>query len=88
LKEKNVFEASGNSPTSESGAPILTGKGMENVRLKIMRAFEEIRIEGPVQSSVQGPAESPQAPEVYDGQHEARFHQRAKRLSLAALAWF
>ena len=50
MKEKNVFEASGNSPTatatvrvSENGAAIQTGRGLEETKRRIMEAFESIR---------------------------------------------
>jgi hypothetical protein len=91
MKEKNVFEASGNSPTatatvrvSESGAPIQTGRGLEETKRRIGEAFAKIRRhEGPVQAPEEPPI--PQPPLVYTEEHKTRFHERAKRLSLAAL---
>jgi hypothetical protein len=87
LKPKSAFE-SGNSPpkVSENGSPIQTGRGLESVCREIAERFEKARSQYPVQP--QGPVqEPPQAPQqvVYTEQHETRFHQRAKRLSLAAL---
>jgi len=83
MKPKTAFE-SGNSPpkVSENGAAIQTGRGLEQVLRGIEEAFNQIRRqEGPVQ----GP-EEPQAPQVqYTEHHRAKFHERAKRLSLAAL---
>ena len=48
MKPKTAFE-SGNSPpkVSENGAPIQTGRGLEETKRRIMEAFEKIRI-GPV----------------------------------------
>jgi hypothetical protein len=83
VKAKTAFE-SGNSPpkVSESGAPIQTGHGLEETKRRIVAAFEKIR-QHPVQHSEQTP--QPQVELVYTEQHKTRFHQRAKRLSLAAL---
>jgi hypothetical protein len=40
MKPKTGFE-SGSSPTiSENGAPVLTGRGLEDVRERIRRAFQ------------------------------------------------
>ncbi len=95
MREKNVFEASGNSPTatatvrvSESGAPIQTGRGLEETKRRIEEAFAKIRRhEGPVQGPVRGPEELPiPQPPLYTEEHKTRFHERAKRLSLAALS--
>jgi hypothetical protein len=90
MKEKNVFEASGNSPTatarvkfSAEGAAIQTGRGLEDTKRRIMEAFERIR-QHPVQHSE--PTPQPQVELVYTEQHKTRFHERAKRLSLAALS--
>ena len=85
MKDKNAFEASGNSPTvvvkvSENGAAIQTGRGVEETKRRIMEAFEKIR-QHPAQ---QEPTHPPTQVE-YTEQHETRFHERAKRLSLAAL---
>jgi len=43
MKPKTGFE-SGTSPTvSENGAPILTGRGLEETKRRIMEAFQQIR---------------------------------------------
>jgi hypothetical protein len=79
MKTKNVFEASGNSPTkiSKSGAPIQTGRGLEETKRRITEAFQRIR---------QHPAPPVSPTQVeYDEHQETRFRERAHRLSLAAL---
>jgi hypothetical protein len=95
MKPKTGFE-SGSSPTatatvkvSENGAPIQTGHGLEETKRRIMEAFEKIR-QHPAQwepSRVQHPAkqQTPPAQEAYTEQHKTTFHERAKRLSMAAL---
>ncbi len=87
MKAKTAFE-SGNSPpkVSESGAPIQTGRGLEQVLRGIEEAFKAAR-QAPVQGPVRGPEEpqAPQAPQVYTEHHRTRFHEKAKRLSLSAL---
>ncbi len=89
MKPKTGFE-SGSSPTatatvrvSESGAPIHTGHGLEETKRRIVAAFEKIR-----QHSLQHsePTPQPKIELVYTEQHKTRFHERAKRLSLAALS--
>jgi len=87
LKPKTGFE-SGSSPTatatvrvSENGAPIQTGHGLEETKRRITDAFEKIR-QHPAQHPVQ---HSEPTPLQYTRDQEARFHQKAKRLSLAAL---
>lgn len=79
LKAKTAFE-SGNSPpkVSKNGAPLQTGRGLEETKRRIMEAFEKIR-----QQPVQPP--QLQSKVVYTEEHESRFHQRAERLSRAAL---
>ncbi|SRR6266436_824784 len=101
MKEKNVFEASGNSPTattmkvSENGAPIQTGRGVEETKRRIMQAFERIRqhpahpaqhLTGQEEESAAPAVAPPLQPQVYTEEHKTRFHERAKRLSLAALS--
>jgi len=90
LKPKTAFE-SGNSPpkVSESGAPIQTGRGLEETKRRITEAFEEARKkhttleeQHPAQH-VEPPTPPPQI--EYTEEHKTRFHERAKRLSLAAL---
>ena len=89
MKDKNAFEASGNSPTatatvkvSENDAPIQTGRGLEETKRRIMEAFERIRQHPAQQEPSLVP---PPQVESYTEQHKTRFHERAKRLSLAAL---
>jgi hypothetical protein len=81
LKAKTAFEVSGNSPTatvkvSENGAPIQTGRGLEETKRRIMEAFEGIRQHLPA---------SPPQPQAYTEEHEVRFRARAKKLTVAAL---
>jgi hypothetical protein len=78
--------------TSPSGAVIMSGAGVAAVRKKLEEAFAEIRAtpnptatQPPVPSQVSA-QEAPQSREtIYTEQHKTRFHERAKRLSLAAL---
>src|SRR6266478_2232935 len=88
MKPKTGFE-SGSSPTatatvkvSGNGALIQTGRGLEETKRRIMEAFDKIRQNHADLSRAQTP---PQTPLVYTEQHKTRFHERAKRLSLAAL---
>ena len=76
MKPKTAFE-SGISPPkiSESGATIQTGRGLEETKRRIMDAFEKIR---------QHPSEPLRAQQT-PPTHKTSFHERAKRLSLAAL---
>jgi hypothetical protein len=91
LKDKNVFEACGNSPTatatvrvSTSGCSRSNRTGLEEKKRRIMDAFEKIR--HPVKHSEPPLAQqTPQPPQAYTEEHETRFHHKAKRLSLAAL---
>jgi hypothetical protein len=96
LKPKTGFE-SGSSPTatatvrvSESGALIQTGRGLEETKRRIMEAFEEARKKHTT-SEEQHPAQHVEPPTPppqieYTEQHKTHFHERAKRLSLAALS--
>jgi hypothetical protein len=79
VKPKTAFE-SGNSPpkVSENGAPIQTGRGLEETKRRIMEAFEKVR-----QEPARPP--QPQVELVYTEEHESRFHERAERFSRAAL---
>lgn len=81
MKSKNAFETSGNSPTkvSENGAPILTGRGLDDVKHRIMESFEKIRLHKPA------PAPPSLEKIVYTEEHEGHFHARAKELTLVAL---
>jgi hypothetical protein len=70
--------------TSPSGAPIMSGAGVAAVRKKLEEEFEKAR-------GLAEPSETPAPPPapqetVYTEQHETRFHEKAKRLSLAALS--
>jgi hypothetical protein len=81
LKPKTGFE-SGSSPTiSENGAFVLTGRGLEDVRERIRRAFEQVHGGQPATL----PREERQ-PQVYTETHAERFHERVKALSLRALS--
>jgi len=101
LKPKTGFESGSSPTgtatvrVSESGAPIQTGHGLEETKRRIMDAFEAIRKHPvrpaqhpagqeppPVQET---PPPQPQVELVYTEQHKTRFHERAKRLSLAVL---
>jgi hypothetical protein len=90
LKPKTAFE-SGNSPPkiSESGATILTGRGLEETKRRIMDAFEKIRQHPvhPAQQPVQHSEPTPPPTRVdYTEENKVRFHERARRLSIAALS--
>ncbi len=76
MKAKTAFE-SGNSPpkVSESGAVIETGRGLEQVKQRILRAFEQVHGGQPA------PEKKPQ---IYTTEHEGRFHKRAKHLMRSA----
>src|SRR6266851_5520644 len=78
MKPKTAFE-SGNSPpkVSENGAAIQTGAGIQDVARRIQAEFEKIHNGHPAPEK---------QPKVYTEAHKERFHQRAKRLSLAALS--
>ena len=97
MKPKTGFE-SGSSPTatatvraSENGALIQTGRGLEETKRRIMEAFEEARKKHTTPEE-QHPAQHvepptpPQVESVYTEHHRATFHERAKRLSVAALS--
>jgi hypothetical protein len=77
---KNAFDESGNSPpkVSENGAPIQTGRGLEETKRRIMEAFEKARQPGPVE-----PILPPHA--AYDEHHATRFREGSNRLALRAL---
>jgi len=80
LKAKNAFDESGNSPpvVSENGTPILTGRGVEDVKRRIMEAFEQIHLGQPAPEKVE------KQPQVYTETHAEKFHQRAKHLVRSA----
>jgi hypothetical protein len=89
LKPKTAFE-SGNSPPkiSESGALIQTGRGLEETKRRITEAFEDARKNHATREE-HNPAQHEELPtpppEIeYGEHHRARFHERARRLSLAA----
>jgi hypothetical protein len=81
MKPKTGFE-SGSSPTiSENGAPVLTGRGLQDGRERIRRAFEQVH--------GGQPAPLPwgeKQPQVYTETHAERFRERVKALSLRALS--
>ena len=94
MKPKTAFE-SGNSPprVSENGAPIQTGRGLEETKRRIMEAFERVRQHAePPRQKARQPAPLPplrQSEEKqphYTETHAERFHQRAKALALRALS--
>ena len=87
MKPKTGFE-SGSSPTATvrlapSGAPIETGRGLDDVRRRIEAAFELIHLNQPAPVNVA--VEKIKKPQVYTEQHADKFHQRAKKLALHAL---
>jgi hypothetical protein len=80
MKPKTGFEG-GSSPTiSNGGAPVITGRGLEDVRERIRRAFEQVQGGQPAPL----PREERQ-PQVYTETQRERFHERVKALSLRAL---
>jgi hypothetical protein len=89
MKPKTGFE-SGSSPTiSESGAPIHTGRGLADVKRRIVEAFERIRTPETLATT---PAATPTEVEVvgtttfeYTEHHEHAFHTRTKYLSHVAM---
>ena len=88
MKPKTGFE-SGSSPTATvrvapSGAPIETGRGLDDVRRRIEAAFEVIHLGQPTLANVEI-VEKVEKPQVYTETHAERFHQRAKHLALQAL---
>jgi hypothetical protein len=92
VREKNVFEASGNSPTatatvrvSESGALIQTGRGLEETKRRIMEAFQQIRRHPPMPPKPQLQP-LPLAEAVYTDKQQASFHAHAERLVSVALS--
>jgi hypothetical protein len=85
MKLKTGFE-SGTSPTKEvkvsvSGAPIQTGRGLEETKRRILEAFEKVRYDG-VHTK---PTPRSQAEIVYTEKQAAVFHSRVRALSAAAL---
>lgn len=83
MKPKTAFE-SGNSPpkTSESGALVQTGRGLEETKRRIMEAFEKARQQHPIQSA----SRVEQTPQVeYDERQATSFRERSNRLAVRAL---
>jgi hypothetical protein len=75
---------------SESGALIQTGRGLEETKRRIKEAFEEARKKHTTPEE-RNPAEHEEPPTPapqteYTEHHRARFHDRAKQLSFAALS--
>jgi hypothetical protein len=90
MKPKTGFE-SGSSPTiagvgfSQHGALIQTGRGLEETKRRIMKAFEDVRcpISKPMQpTACQG---GPQVETIYTEHHRAQFHSRVQTLTSVAL---
>jgi len=79
MKPKTGFE-SGTSPTfSENGAPIQTGRGLEDTKRRIREAFEQAR-----NTSLTPPPTTPMTPatpQVYSEHHEHRFHKHVEKLT-------
>jgi hypothetical protein len=86
MKMKTGYE-SGTSPMKDkvkvsiSGAPIQTGRGLEETKRRILEAFEKIRCDG-VHAT---PAPRSEAEVVYTEKQAAVFHSRVRALSVAAL---
>lgn len=85
MKSKTGYE-SGTSPTNEvrvsiSGAPIQTGRGLDETKRQMLEAFEKIRCDG-VRAK---PAPRSEAEIVYTEKQAAVFHSRVRALSAAAL---
>jgi hypothetical protein len=83
VKPKTAFE-SGNSPpkTSESGALVQTGRGLEETKRRIMQAFEKARQQHP--AHLAPPVEL--IPQVeYDERQATRFREKSNRLAVQAL---
>jgi hypothetical protein len=57
----------------------MTGRGVEDVKRRIMEAFESIHHGQPA------PVKTEKQPQVYSEVHKERFHQRAKSLTRSAL---
>jgi hypothetical protein len=68
----------------------MSGAGVAAVRKKLEEEFEKARglvVSSQTPPKPQAPPEPPQPREtIYTEQHKTRFHERAKRLSLAALS--
>jgi hypothetical protein len=88
MKSKTGFE-SGTSPTNEevkvsvSGAPIQTGRGLEETKRRILEAFEKIRCDGVHARPVPRPRS--EAEVIYTEKQAAVFRTRVRALSAAAL---
>jgi hypothetical protein len=89
MKPKTGFE-SGSSPTvagvgvSQNGAPIQTGRGLEETKRRIMKAFEQIRNPLPT-ATWPSVRQQLQVEVVYTAHHQAQFHSRAQTLASVAL---
>jgi hypothetical protein len=76
----DACKTSGSSPQlAESGATILTGRGLQQVRERIKAAFTEIHLGQPAPAKVEKPLQ------IYTETQADKFHQRAKKLALASL---
>jgi hypothetical protein len=88
MKPKTGFE-SGSSPTATvrlapSGAPIETGRGLDDVRRHIEAAFEVIHLNQPAPANVEI-VEKVEKQQIYTEEHAEKFSQRVKKLTLHAL---
>jgi hypothetical protein len=70
--------------TSPNGAVIMSGVGVAAVRKKLEEEFQKAR--DLVVSSETAPLPPEPRATIYTEQNKTRFHERAKRLSLAALS--
>ena len=72
--------------TSLNGAPIQTGRGLEETKRRIMEAFERVR-QHPAPLPPLSEEKQPLPPEtqVYTEAQREGFHRRANALSLSAL---
>jgi hypothetical protein len=64
---------------SDSGSPIQTGRGLEDVKRRIAEAFAAIHYDQPA------PPPAQPVPQVYTEEHAVRFESRAKKLTQVAL---
>ena len=75
MEPKTGFE-SGSSPTiSENGAPVLTGRGLQDARERIRSAFEQVHGGQPTTL----PEE--RQPQIYTETQRERFHERVKTVT-------
>jgi hypothetical protein len=83
MEPKTGFE-SGTSPTiSENGAPIHTGRGLEDAKRRIVEAFERVRNNSATPSPVT--PVTPATPQAYTEHQEHRFQKHVETLTQVAL---